>query len=62
VVTAGSQSTRGGQRSTRATAKLAWSLCGLALALLAAALLVLLIGRPRRRRLRTPGSGKRPTC
>src|SRR4029450_2836128 len=46
VVTAGLRSTRGVQRSTRASAKLAWSLCGLALALLAAALLVLLIGRP----------------
>src|SRR4029450_10971863 len=46
VVTAGVRSTRGVQRSARATAKLAWLLCGLALALLAAALLVLLIGRP----------------
>jgi hypothetical protein len=46
VVTAGLRSTRGVQRSARATAKLAWLLCGLALALLAAALLVLLIGRP----------------
>jgi hypothetical protein len=46
VVTAGLRSTRGIQRSTRTTAKLAWLLCGLALALLAAALLVLLIGRP----------------
>ena len=46
MVTAGLRSTRGVQRSTRASARLAWSLCGLALTLLAAALLVLLIGRP----------------
>jgi MFS family permease len=42
----GSRSTRGDPRSARTTARLAWSLCGLALALLAATLLVLLAGRP----------------
>jgi cytochrome bd-type quinol oxidase subunit 2 len=46
VATGGSRSTRGGLLSARATAWLAWSLCGLALALLAATLLVLLAGRP----------------
>jgi hypothetical protein len=46
VATGGSRSTRGDPRSARTTARLAWSLCGLALALLAATLLVLLAGRP----------------
>jgi hypothetical protein len=46
VAAGGSGSTRGGRLSARASARLAWSLCGLALALLAATLLVLLAGRP----------------
>jgi hypothetical protein len=45
-VTGGSRSTMGGLRSGRVTAWVAWSWCGLTLALLAATLLVLLAGRP----------------
>jgi hypothetical protein len=46
VVNRGWRSTRGGQRSAGARAWLAWSLCGLALALLAGTLMLLLVGRP----------------
>jgi hypothetical protein len=46
VATGGLRSTRGGPRSARVSARLAWSLCGLALALLVATLLVLLASRP----------------
>jgi hypothetical protein len=45
-VTGGSRSTRSGQPSARLTAWLAWSWCGLVLALLAATLVVLLASRP----------------
>jgi hypothetical protein len=46
MATGGSRSTRGGPLLARPAARLAWSLCGLALALLVATLLVLLTGRP----------------
>ena len=45
-MTGGSRSTRGGQGSARVATWVAWSWCGLTLALLAATLLVLLAGRP----------------
>jgi hypothetical protein len=45
-VIGGPRPSRGGQRSVRSTAWVAWSWCGLTLALLAATLLVLLVGRP----------------
>jgi hypothetical protein len=46
VTAGGSRTASGGVLSAHAPAWLAWSLCGLALALLAATLLVLLAGRP----------------
>jgi hypothetical protein len=46
VAAGGSRPTTGGPLSAHASARLAWSLCGLALALLVATLLVLLAGRP----------------
>jgi hypothetical protein len=45
-VTGGSRSTRDGQVSARVATWVAWSWCGLTLALLAATVLVLLAGRP----------------
>ena len=45
-MTGDSRSTRGGQVSARVATWVAWSWCGLTLALLAATLLVLLAGRP----------------
>jgi hypothetical protein len=46
VAAGGSRSTTGGRLWAHASARLAWSLCGLALALLVVTLLVLLAGRP----------------
>lgn len=45
-MTGGSRSTRDGQVSARVATWVAWSWCGLTLALLAATVLVLLAGRP----------------
>jgi hypothetical protein len=62
VAAGGSRSTTGGRLWAHASARLAWSLCGLALALLVVTLLVLLAGRPPLTPTADPGSGKRPTC